>query len=193
MTDNIEFLKKEQRRKLSEKRKFLQNKINLNNNIFYEKLLLYSWFKSSKIIASFLSIKTEIPTLLFNEFIEKQNKILCITVISKKIGECLTFKSYSKGDDLYMGKFNVKEPKNNKIYLPDIIFTPCLGFDLSGSRLGYGGGYYDKTIAYLKSINHNFYIIGLAYDDQKVEKIYTDIYDQKLNYILTEKQLYKIS
>ena len=58
--------------------------------------------------------------------------------------------------------------------------------------LGYGGGYYDKTISYLKSINHNFTLIGYAYDDQKIDKVIYDNFDQKLNYILTEKQLYKI-
>ena len=91
-----------------------------------------------------------------------------------------------------MGKFNVKEPDNSKILYPDLIFTPCLGFDLNGFRLGYGGGYYDKTISHLQSIGHQFLTIGFAYDDQKVDIIYRDEYDQKLNYILTEKQLYKI-
>ena len=68
----------------------------------------------------------------------------------------LIFKSYSKGDNLVVGNFNVQEPSNVRIYLPDIIFTPCLGFDLKGYRLGYGGGYYDKTISYLCSIGHSF-------------------------------------
>ena len=107
-------------------------------------------------------------------------------------GEALIFKQYLEDDNLVAGKFGVMEPLNTKSYLPDIIFTPCLAFDKFGFRLGYGGGYYDKTISYLYSIKHSFLTVGLAYDDQKVESVIHDHLDQKLNYILTEKQLYKI-
>ena len=106
--------------------------------------------------------------------------------------ERLIFKQFKPKDNLIVGKFGVKEPLDSDIYLPDIIFTPCLAYDKFGFRLGYGGGYYDKTISYLYSINHNFLTIGLAYDDQKIDKVVHDHLDQKLNYILTEKQLYKI-
>jgi 5-formyltetrahydrofolate cyclo-ligase len=76
--------------------------------------------------------------------------------------------------------------------LPDVIFVPCLAFDLSGYRLGYGGGYYDKILSYFNSLKHKFTVVGLAYDNQKVDEVIHDDLDQKLNYILTEKQLYKI-
>ena len=104
----------------------------------------------------------------------------------------LVFKRYFYGDKLSEGSYGVKEPSNNDVYLPGIIFTPCLAFDMHGFRLGYGGGFYDKTISYLDSIKHNFLTIGLAYDDQKIDNVPHDDLDQKLNYILTEKQLYKI-
>ena len=192
MIEEIIFLKKEQRNLLSKRRGILKNQINVNNDFFFKKLLSCKWFQESKIIASFLSIKSEISTTFLNNFIENQSKILCLPVMDNENKKCLTFKTYSKGDNLVIGNFNVQEPNNVMIYLPDIIFTPCLGFDLQGYRLGYGGGYYDKTISYLYSIEHIFLTVGFAYDDQKVEEIVHDSYDQKLNYILTEKQLYKV-
>ena len=192
MIEEIIFLKKEQRNLLSKRRSILKNQINVNNDFFLRKLLSCKWFQESKIIASFLSIKSEISTTFLNNFIENQSKILCLPVMDNENKKCLTFKTYSKGDNLVIGNFNVQEPSNVKIYLPDIIFTPCLGFDLKGYRLGYGGGYYDKTISYLCSIGHYFLTVGFAYDDQKVEEVVRDSYDQKLNYILTEKQLYKV-
>jgi len=192
MIEEIIFLKKEQRNLLSKRRGILKNQINVNNDFFLRKLLSCKWFQESKIIASFLSIKSEISTTFLNNFIENQSKILCLPVMDNENKKCLTFKTYSKGDNLVIGNFNVQEPNNVMIYLPDIIFTPCLGFDLQGYRLGYGGGYYDKTISYLHSIEHLFLTVGFAYDDQKVEAIVHDSYDQKLNYILTEKQLYKV-
>ena len=106
--------------------------------------------------------------------------------------EALIFKQYIKSDILVKGKFGVMEPQNTKSYLPEIIFVPCLAYDRFGFRLGYGGGYYDKTIAYLYSIKHSFITVGLAYEDQKIDRVTNDHLDQKLNYILTEKQLYKI-
>ena len=102
------------------------------------------------------------------------------------------FKKFNKGDVLKVGNFGVKEPINENSYLPDIIFAPCLAFDMRGFRLGYGGGYYDRTIAYYRSLNHNFSVIGYAYDDQKIDQVIHNNLDQKLDYILTEKQLYKI-
>ena len=192
MNKEIDLLKKEQRNLLSKRREILKNQINVNNDFFFRKLLSCEWFQDSEIIASFLSIKSEIPTKFLNDFIENKGKILCLPVITKENERGLIFKSYSKGEDLIIGKFNVQEPNNDKIYFPDIIFTPCLAFDLNGYRLGYGGGYYDKTISYLYSIGHLFLTVGMAYDGQKVEEVIRDSYDQKLNYILTEKQLYKI-
>ena len=192
MIKEIDLLKKEQRNLLSKRRGILKNQINVNNDFFFRKLLTCEWFQESKIIASFLSIKSEISTTSLNNFIENQSKILCLPVMVNENNKYLIFKSYSKGDNLVIGNFNVQEPSNVKIYLPDIIFTPCLGFDLKGYRIGYGGGYYDKTISYLYSVGHLFLTVGFAYDDQKVEEVVRDSYDQKLNYILTEKQLYKI-
>tara|TARA_B110000438_G_C15696965_1_gene599377 strand:- start:516 stop:1091 length:576 start_codon:yes stop_codon:yes gene_type:complete len=189
---NINNLKKKQREILSKKRLTLSKKVNLNKNYFYKVLESHNWFDESKIVASFLSIKSEIPSNNLNRFIESAGKILCLPIITNKKDDILVFRRYSEGDDLKTGKFNIKEPLSSKSFLPDIIFTPCLGFDEKGYRLGYGGGYYDKTILFLKNLKHHFITIGLAYDDQKIKNIKHDHLDQRLDYILTEKQLYKI-
>jgi len=115
-----------------------------------------------------------------------------LPVIIDNKAERLIFKEFKKGDSLSVGQYGVMEPNNDNIYLPDLMIVPCLAFDNSGYRLGYGGGYYDKTIFYLNSIGHKFKTIGFAYEDQKIKNVVHDDFDQKLNYILTEKQLYKI-
>ena len=89
---------------------------------------------------------------------------------------------YSKEfNEIKVNKLNEKNHDFKNLF-PDIIFVPMVAFDKSKSRLGYGGGYYDRSISYLKSIEHDFVTIGLAYDDQRVEKVVHDNYDQKLNY-----------
>jgi len=190
MNQDLNLLKKIQRKEQSKKRSLINTSI-ISNNTFYKKLGKYEWFNSSKIVASFLSIKSEISTNALNQYLLSLGKILCLPVIENN-KEILIFKRYCIGDELKIGKFGVREPVNSQTYLPDIIFVPCLAFDKNGFRLGYGGGYYDKSIAYFYSIKHKFISIGLAYEEQQVNNVVHDDLDQKLNYILTEKQLYNI-
>jgi 5-formyltetrahydrofolate cyclo-ligase len=192
IAENISVLKKNQRHQSSKKRLILSKSINIESLFFDNILHTTDWFKKSKIVASFLSIKSEIPTVHLNQIIEKSGKVLCLPLMPKDDSGILTFKKYFYGDKLSVGSYGVKEPLSKNSYLPDIIFTPCLAFDIHGFRLGYGGGFYDKTISYLNFIKHDFLTIGLAYDDQRVNDVVHDDLDQKLNYILTEKQLYKI-
>ena len=185
-------LQKQNQRKLSKKKRLVFHHSINNDNFSFDKILNKNyWFQKSRVVASFISIKSEISTIVLNKFILDLKKILCLPVITND-NSMLIFKQYEAEVDLVAGKFGIMEPLNTKSYLPDIIFTPCLAYDKLGFRLGYGGGYYDKTISYLHSINHNFLTVGLAYEDQKVDRVVHDHLDQKLNYILTEKQLYKI-
>ena len=62
---------------------------------------------------------------------------------------------------------------------------------MEGFRLGYGGGFYDRTFAKLKKLNLKFYSVGFAFDDQKQNTLPREIFDYKLDFVLTEKQLYK--
>ncbi len=73
---------------------------------------------------------------------------------------------------------------------PELIFVPCLAFDKKGNRLGYGGGYYDRTFAYLNKINHRFISVAYAYEEQKLDYIPIDKFDFKVDYVITEKNLY---
>ena len=69
---------------------------------------------------------------------------------------------------------------------PDLIFLPLLGFDRSGGRLGQGGGYYDRTLAALRSAGPPVRAIGLAYAGQEAPRLPTDALDQRLDGVLTE-------
>ena len=149
-------------------------------------------FKNYKIIASFISFKSEISTQFLNEFLLNNSKILCLPII-KNNSETLNFIEYNIKTKLIPGKFGIMQPSDlSKEFLPEIILTPCLAFDENGFRLGYGGGYYDKTFSYLKKIKHKFISIAIAFDDQKIDELVHDKYDQKIDYILTEKKLYKV-
>ena len=184
---------KEYQRKISiKKRATLKNK---NSNAFKtlpDHFKDLTNFKNYKIIASFISFKSEISTQFLNEFLFNNGKILCLPII-KNNSETLNFIEYNLKTKLVSGKFGIMQPSDlSKEFLPEIILTPCLAFDENGFRLGYGGGYYDKTFSYLKKIKHKFISIAVAFDDQKIDELVHDKYDQKIDYILTEKKLYKV-
>ena len=184
---------KEYQRKISiKKRATLKDK---NSNAFktlQDHLKGLINFKNYKIIASFISFKSEISTQFLNEFLLNNSKILCLPII-KNNSETLNFIEYNLKTKLVSGKFGIMQPSDlSKEFLPEIILTPCLAFDKNGFRLGYGGGYYDKTFSYLKKIKHKFISIAVAFDDQKIDELVHDKYDQKIDYILTEKKLYKV-
>ena len=184
---------KEYQRKISiKKRATLKDK---NSNAFKrlpDHLKDLINFKNYKIIASFISFKSEISTQFLNEFLLNNGKILCLPII-KNNSETLNFIEYNLKTKLVSGKFGIMQPSDlSKEFLPEIILTPCLAFDKNGFRLGYGGGYYDKTFSYLKKIKHKFISIAVAFDDQKIDELVHDKYDQKIDYILTEKKLYTV-
>ena len=92
---------------------------------------------------------------------------------------------------LNTSKIAPRAPINeNKEIIPQLFFVPCLGFDLKGYRIGYGGGFYDKTFEKLKKLNLSFNTVGFAYDDQKHNELPIEKFDYKLDFVLTEKQLY---
>ena len=165
--------------------------VNFETN-FYKKLIDIREYKNAKIIASFVSIKSEISTKLLNELLQKTKKIICLPTINEET-EHLIFRKFDKRSKLKKGQFGVFEPDlNNMILKPDLILTPCLAFDKYGNRLGYGGGYYDKTFFRFKSLNHKFISVALAYEGQKLDNVIYNKFDQKVNYVITEKKLYKI-
>jgi len=191
MKINIIDQKKNLRIKQSIIRKNLFNKIKNSFNIkIFDEFFKKINFDNIRVVSSFKSINSEISTEDLNFLILKKNKILCLPVIIDKEGP-LTFKKFNDNIELIEGYMNIKEPPvQNEILNPDLIFVPCLAFDNNGFRLGYGGGYYDKTLSQYKKNNINFISVGFAFDDQKVDNVPTDKFDIKLDYVITEKKIY---
>ena len=147
-------------------------------------------FDQINIISSFISINSEISTEKLNNHILKKNKVLCLPVVLKK-NEHLIFRKYTNNFDMINGFMNIKEPsKKNEILIPDLLFVPCLAFDKFGFRLGYGGGFYDRTFSHFIKNKKSFTSIGYAFDEQKVNVVPKDNFDIKLDYVITEKKIY---
>ena len=102
----------------------------------------------------------------------------------------MDFYEWSFSNPLKINKYGIPEPESKDIVYPDILLIPLVAFDKNLNRLGYGGGYYDRLIDKL-SKKKKIIKIGLALSIQKIDKVPTDAYDQKLDYIVTNRYIIK--
>jgi 5-formyltetrahydrofolate cyclo-ligase len=101
-------------------------------------------------------------------------------------GKPLIFRTWCPNDKLQEAGFGTCEPSDDKKTLePDVILAPLLAFDDSGFRLGYGGGFYDRTLEKLRQ-NKPVLVCGIAYAAQAMPQICKGPYDQPLDAIVTE-------
>ena len=108
----------------------------------------------------------------------------------------LSFALYSPDTPLKDNRFGIPEPEvaGAKTLLAkdlDVVFVPLTGFDLQGQRLGMGGGFYDHTFAFLRTVN-NPILIGLAHECQKVDSIPTETWDIPMAGIATDAAFYPV-
>lgn len=97
----------------------------------------------------------------------------------------LTFRAWMPGEELVEGLYGVQEPAEAaEVKEPAILLVPLLAFDASGHRLGYGAGYYDRTLADLRA-KGPVTAVAIAFASQEVAAIPHDAYDQRLDWILT--------
>ena len=113
-------------------------------------------------------------------------KALCLPVISET-GQ-LEFRSWTPDDVLVAGKFGIRIPDAARsLAVPDVVLLPLLGFDGRGHRLGYGGGYYDRSVESLRR-QKKLLCVGFAYSVQEMALLPEDPHDQRLDWIVTEKE-----
>lgn len=99
----------------------------------------------------------------------------------------LVFRLWRPGHPLVPGAFRIMEPMGDApLAQPDIVLVPLLAFDRAGYRLGYGGGFYDRTLEVLRAEAPTI-AVGIGYAGQGVDKLPIDAYDQKLDWIVTEQ------
>ena len=104
-------------------------------------------------------------------------------------GQKLDFRAWSPGDILEPGPHGTSHPLlHAEILVPQVVLLPMLAFDRHGWRLGYGGGYYDRTLESLRA-QIQVKMIGVAYADQQVDAVPHDGYDQRLDAVMTEAGL----
>lgn len=102
----------------------------------------------------------------------------------------LEFWRWHPGIPMQAGIWNIPIPKERDVLMPDAVIAPLVGFDESGFRLGYGGGYFDRTLA---AAAPRPYAIGLGYEDSALQSIYPQRHDIPMNLIVTDRSVRRVA
>jgi 5-formyltetrahydrofolate cyclo-ligase len=135
------------------------------------------------IVSGWCAMGAELDPLPLMKKLHGEGAKLALPAISE--GK-LIFRAWAPGEALVRAGFGTSEPdKSSPLVDPDIVLTPMLAFDLQGFRIGYGKGHYDGGITRLRAAK-KIVVVGLAFDEQCVEKVPTEPHDQRLDYVITE-------
>jgi len=169
---------------LQRKKKYLTVK-KFNFNLIF-KLIRKHFHKKKIIIAGYYPSNYEVDILNFLEEASKKKFKIVLPVI--KSSNKMSFKLWIFKEPLYVNKFGILEPNNfGKEIIPDLIMVPLVAFDKKLNRIGYGKGYYDRSLQKISKIKKKTITLGIAYSFQKCATIPTNKYDFKLNYVFTEQ------
>ena len=170
------------------KRKELHANITYNEygpNIrrFFRKWILRE--KAVSVIGLYYPVNSEMNPLSLIDYLQTQGKITCLPIVVGK-NRPLIFKSWSSGKDIVIGHYGIPVPDDDLIVTPDLVICPLLAYDATGMRLGYGGGFYDRTISHLRRNKQTRYM-GLAFSGQKsYHDLPSEVHDVPLDAVLTE-------
>ena len=160
-----------------------------------KKLLTHAVFQNAQTIALYLPHQGEID---ISALFQQQNKQYYLPVLDPDQSQHLLFVKYSLNEPLQLNRYKILEPPLNKNKILsaqqlDLVLMPLVAFDLQGHRLGMGAGYYDFTFAFLNTTSRPVtpYLMGLAYEWQRVNNLAAEKWDVKLNAVITDKNLYE--
>lgn len=153
-------------------------------------------FRNSKRIAFYMANDGELDLTPLMRIAWRMKKQCYLPILSPPFQQHLYFARYVEGDALRPNQFSIPEPKLSPRHWRkgrrlDLVLTPLVAFDALGNRLGMGGGYYDRTFAYLR--NHNHWqkprLVGVAYSFQQVPRLENAAWDVPLSLIATPEKI----
>ena len=147
------------------------------------------FFTNAKTIAGYLHFDGEVDIQPLIEIIWQQGKTIALPIVPETNEEPLAFAEFQRDSPTYLDRFNIISPnltraKPIEITNFDLVLTPLVAFDRSGTRMGMGAGFYDRTFA-----NHRPLMVGIAHQCQQVDDLVRQDWDIPLDYIVTEQQI----
>lgn len=161
-----------------------------------QRVLRSHWFRRSRRIAFYLANDGEIdPALLLRAALDA-GKTCFLPRVADPLHPHLVFAQFARGDRLQRNRFGIAEPTPHAVTSPahelDLVLMPLVGFDEHGNRLGMGGGFYDRTLAYKRQRpSARPYLVGLAHQCQRMADLPADDWDIALDGVITNDATYR--
>lgn len=163
----------------------------------YRQLAQQPLFRRAKHISLYLPTDGEIDPRLLLRAAQRRGKATYLPVLSAWPRTKMVFQRVRPGEKLQPNRFRILEPRVNigqqrKVWALDLVLLPLVGFDDVGGRLGMGGGFYDRSLAYLarRKSWRKPTLLGLAHECQKVERLAQASWDVPLAGTVTDRQWY---
>lgn len=163
----------------------------------YKQLAQQPAFRRAKHISLYLPTDGEIDPRLLLRAAQRRGKATYLPVLSAWPRTKMVFQRIRPGEKLKPNRFRILEPRANiarqrKVWALDLVLLPLVGFDDVGGRLGMGGGFYDRSLAYLarRTDWRKPTLLGLAHECQKVERLAQASWDVPLHATVTDKAWY---
>lgn len=134
-------------------------------------------------LAGYMAMRTEIDPTAAMEEASAHGPVGVPVILGA--GQPLKFRLWEPGVEMVTGEFGALIPAEGDWMIPEIVIVPLVAYDLTGGRLGYGGGFYDRTLEGLHAGQATL-AIGFAYSAQAAESIPSEPTDQPLNLMITE-------
>lgn len=183
--------------KVALRRESFQHRLSITNlhaaknvaRVFFEHIPL----APASVVSVYWPIRHELDSRpLILRAVETGHRV-ALPVISK-LGGVLDFRVWSQETELVGGPYGTFEPPSTSpVVAPDVVIMPLLAFDAEGYRLGYGGGYYDRTLRALRGKICPPLAVGVAYAQQEVELVPHGPGDETLDWVVTERSAQKVS
>ena len=146
---------------------------------------------TQKIVSGFFPYQSEIDTRPLLGKLAGDGWTTCLPIVIAN-GQPLQFRRWLPGEPTLKGVWGIPRPSDEAPELdPDVLIIPMLAFDRKGYRLGYGGGFYDRTLEKLRATK-KIIAIGVAYSAQELADVPHGNHDQPLDYVLTEREVIKL-
>ncbi len=139
-------------------------------------------------VSGFWPMRDEIDTRPLLEALHAGGAVCCLPVVAERAAP-LVFRRWAPGDPMADGGFGTRVPAASApLVTPTKLLVPLLAFDRAGYRLGYGGGYYDRTLAALREASPagSVLAVGVAYAAQEIDDVPHDARDMRLDWVVTE-------
>ncbi|UTD27256.1 5-formyltetrahydrofolate cyclo-ligase [Bradyrhizobium sp. WD16] len=141
------------------------------------------------IVAGYAAIRSEIDPAPLMQLLAARGACLALPAVVASDAS-LVFRAWSVGAPSFLGRFGIAEPAADApLLVPQIILLPLAAFDRGGHRIGYGAGYYDRTLAGLHTQGLRPITIGIAAAVQEIGRVPALPHDASLDYIATEREL----